>query len=74
MKAELPKLKDVLGNDRDLLFERLTNFTGTVAGETRTLALIATLASWVIIIVYLWWRFHSFIYGLARTGRGPRRS
>ena len=50
---------------RDLLFERLTNFGGTVASETRTLALIATLASWVIIIVYLWWRFHSFTYGLA---------
>ncbi len=65
MKVELPKLRDVLGNDRDLLFERLTNFTGTVAGETRTLALIATLASWIIIIVYLWWRFHSFTYGLA---------
>ena len=31
----------------------------------RTLALIATVASWVIIIVYLWWRFHSFTYGLA---------
>ena len=27
--------------------------------------MIATLASWVIIIVYLWWRFHSFTYGLA---------
>ncbi len=23
------------------------------------------MASWVIIIVYLWWRFHSFTYGLA---------
>ena len=29
------------------------------------LALIATIASWLIIIVYLWWRFHSFTYGLA---------
>ena len=36
-----------------------------MASETRTLALIATLASWVIIIVYLWWRFRSFTYGLA---------
>ena len=47
------------------MFERITNFGGTVASETRTLALIATLASWVIIIVYLWWRFRSFTYGLA---------
>ena len=65
VKADLAKLKDVLANDRDLLFERLTNFTGTVADETRTKALMATVASWVIIIAYLWWRFHSFVYGLA---------
>ncbi len=54
-----------LANNRDLLFERITKFGGTVAGETRTLALIATVASWLIIIAYLWWRFHSFTYGFA---------
>jgi SecD/SecF fusion protein len=64
-KTELDRLADTLANDRDLLFEHLTNFSETVAGETRTLALIATVASWIIIIVYLWWRFHSFTYGLA---------
>jgi SecD/SecF fusion protein len=64
-KAQLAKLKDTLVNDPDLLFERSINFGGTVAGETRTLALIATVASWMIIIAYLWWRFHSFTYGLA---------
>ena len=64
-KTQLGKLKETLANNRDLLFERITKFGGTVAGETRTLALIATVASWVIIIVYLWWRFHSFTYGLA---------
>ena len=42
-----------------------TNFGSTVAGETRNLALIATVASWLIIIAYLWWRFKSFTYGLA---------
>ena len=52
-------------NNRDLLFERITNFGSTVAGETRTLALIATVASWLIIIVYLWFRFKSLTYGLA---------
>jgi SecD/SecF fusion protein len=62
---ELADLKTALANDNDLLFERLTNFGGTVASETRTLALMATVASWVIIIAYLWWRFHSFTYGLA---------
>jgi SecD/SecF fusion protein len=64
-KVELEHLKEKLANDRDLLFERSTNFGGTVASEARSLALIATVASWIIIIVYLWWRFHSFTYGLA---------
>jgi SecD/SecF fusion protein len=64
-KNTIEDLKKTLGDDPDLLFERLTNFGGTVASETRTLALIATFASWVIIIVYLWWRFRSFTYGLA---------
>jgi SecD/SecF fusion protein len=64
-KAQLDRLKDSIANNSDLLFERLTNFGGTVAGETRTLALIATVASWLIIIAYLWWRFHSFTYGFA---------
>ncbi|MBV8678263.1 MAG: protein translocase subunit SecD [Planctomycetaceae bacterium] len=54
-----------LANNRDLLFERITNFGGTVAAETRTLALIATVASWLIIIAYLWFRFRSLTYGLA---------
>ncbi|MDG3007514.1 protein translocase subunit SecD [Paludisphaera mucosa] len=64
-KAQLEALKTSLANNRDMLFERIANFGSTVASETRTLALIATVASWIIIIVYLWWRFHSFTYGLA---------
>jgi SecD/SecF fusion protein len=64
-KAQLAQLQDSLANNRDLLFERITKFGETVASETRTLALIATVASWLIIIAYLWWRFHSFTYGLA---------
>ena len=64
-KAQLAALGQAMANDRDLLFERITNFGGTVAAETRALALMATFASWMIIIVYLWWRFRSFTYGLA---------
>lgn len=64
-KAQLETLKGALANSRDMLFERTANFGSTVASETSTLALIATVASWIIIIVYLWWRFHSFTYGLA---------
>ena len=64
-KAQLASLAKSLANNRDLLFERLTNFGGTVATETQTLALIATVSSWLIIIAYLWFRFHSLTYGLA---------
>jgi SecD/SecF fusion protein len=64
-QAQLTALAKSLENKRDLLFERITNFGGTVAGETRTLALIATVASWLIIIGYLWFRFKSLTYGLA---------
>jgi len=64
-KTQLDTLKTSLASNRDLLFERITNFGGTVAGETRRLALIATVASWLIIIVYLWFRFKSLTYGLA---------
>ncbi|MFO0910182.1 MAG: protein translocase subunit SecD [Isosphaeraceae bacterium] len=64
-KAQLTALSSALEDNRDLLFERITNFGSTVAGETRTLALIATVASWLIIIAYLWFRFKSLTYGLA---------
>jgi SecD/SecF fusion protein len=64
-KTQLAALRTSLENNRDLLFERITNFGSTVAGETRTLALIATVASWLIIIAYLWFRFKSLTYGLA---------
>ncbi|WP_337176057.1 protein translocase subunit SecD [Paludisphaera sp.] len=63
--AQLAALKDSLANNRDMLFERVANFGSTVAAETSMLAVIAIVASWVIIIGFLWWRFHSFTYGLA---------
>ncbi len=64
-EAQLKALNTTLQNDPNLLFERLTNFGGVVAGETRMLALLANLASWVIIAMYLWFRFKSLTYGLA---------
>ncbi len=64
-KAQLANLTTSLSNNPDLLFERITNFGGTVAAETRTQALIAIVASWLIIIGYLWFRFKSLTYGLA---------
>jgi SecD/SecF fusion protein len=64
-RAQLKALQDAMSSDPNMLFERLTNFGGTVAGETRILALIAIVASWLIIIAYLWLRFKSLTYGLA---------
>ena len=64
-KAQLEKLANALHKDRNLLFERSETFGSTVAGETQTLAVIATIASWVIIALYLWFRFKSLVYGLA---------
>lgn len=63
--TELAALKDSLASNRDLLFERVTNFGSTVAAEMRALALVAAVASWAMIIVFLWWRFKSFTYGLS---------
>ena len=64
-KAQLDKLASALQNDRNLLFERSETFGSTVAGETRSLAIVATIASWLIIALYLWFRFKSLVYGLA---------
>ncbi len=64
-KTQLAVLAASLEKNRDLLFERLINFGGTVASETQQHALLATVASWLIIIAYLWYRFKSLTYGLA---------
>ncbi len=64
-QVQLGNLATSLQNDRNLLFERSETFGSTVAGETQTLAIVATVASWLIIAVYLWLRFKSLVYGLA---------
>ena len=61
----LTSLTNQLQSDPSMLFDRLENFGGAVAGETRSLAIIAIVASWLIIIAYLWFRFKSVSYGLA---------
>ena len=68
-KAEADKaiarLSTRLRNNPSLLFERLENFGGAVAGETRQLAVLAIVASWIAIIFYVWMRFKSVSYGFA---------
>ena len=65
VRAELDTLGQGLRNDRDFLFERLENFGSVVAGETRQKAVVAIIASWLIIIAYLWFRFQAATYGIA---------
>ena len=45
--------------------ERLENFDSQVASETQKRALYAILASWAAILLYLWFRFGSWTFGLA---------
>jgi SecD/SecF fusion protein len=61
----LDRLAEVLPDDPNLLFERLENFGAAVAADTQTLAGLAMVASWGVIIGYLWFRFKSVTYGLA---------
>ena len=45
--------------------ERLENFDSQLAAETQGRALAAIGASWVAILLYLWFRFGSWTFGLA---------
>jgi SecD/SecF fusion protein len=45
--------------------ELLDNFDSQLAAETQTRALYAILASWAAILLYLWFRFGNWTFGLA---------
>ncbi len=45
--------------------ERLETFDGTLASETRNRAFWAILASWLAILLYLWFRFGNWTFGAA---------
>src|SRR5262249_14254646 len=45
--------------------ERLEKFDSQLARETQTRALYAILASWAAILLYLWFRFGNWTFGLA---------
>jgi len=64
-KQSLESLRLALLNNPTLMFDRLENFGGAVAGETRRAAMVAVVLSWVAIIAYVWFRFKSVTYGLA---------
>jgi SecD/SecF fusion protein len=45
--------------------ERLENFDSQLAGDTQKRAMWAILASWAAILLYLWFRFGNWTFGLA---------
>jgi SecD/SecF fusion protein len=64
------KVKQALEAVRDQLAtrpqpERLENFDSQLAADTQARAGIAILASWGAILLYLWFRFGSWTFGLA---------
>ena len=64
-KSLVAALTPALRDDPNQLFERVEIFGGAVAKDTRTLAIIAIVASWLVMAAYLWFRFKSLTYGAA---------
>lgn len=64
-KRLLESFAKALPNDPSLIFERRESFGAQVAKETQLVAIIAIVASWLVIIAYLWFRFKSMAFGLA---------
>ena len=68
--SSLDTKKDVLGKvaaeyEQRPQPERLETFDPTLAGDMRTRALVAIFASWVALLLYLWFRFGNWTFGLA---------
>ena len=58
--AEVQKLMEAIP-----LFDEVTTFESSVAGETKNSALVAIIASLIALIIYIWFRFENFVFGLA---------
>lgn len=69
-KADVEKVQGVLATTvREFAArpqpDRLENFDSQLAAETRLRAFYAILASWAAILVYVWFRFGNWTFGLA---------
>jgi len=53
--------------DAQPIFEELTTFASSVAGDTQAAALLALVFAMVAITVYLWFRFSGMTFGIAAT-------
>lgn len=68
--AQLESLQSILKRTRNEFDsrpvpERLEVFDSQLAAETRTKAFYAIVASWIAILLYLWFRFGNWTFGLA---------
>ncbi|MFO1019763.1 MAG: protein translocase subunit SecD [Planctomycetales bacterium] len=63
LKVSLAQMKNVLANSP--LFDEINNFESAVATETKQSAVIAMLASLVMIVIYIWFRFENVYFGYA---------
>jgi len=66
----IPTLKEILRETQEQLTkspipERLENFDKQLAASTQERALYAILASWIAMLLYLWFRFGNWTFGLA---------
>jgi SecD/SecF fusion protein len=69
-EAGVAKLTPVLTNVKQSLEarplpERLENFDAQLAAETSRSAMYAILASWAVILLFLWFRFGNWTFGMA---------
>ena len=69
-ESQLKTLRDVLADTKQAFEtfpepERLEVFDSQLAAETRTKAFMAILWSWLAILLYLWFRFGNWTFGLA---------
>ena len=70
LKGQTATLAEILTKTRTAfetrpIPERLGVFDSTLAAETRNKALYAIVASWTAILLYLWFRFGNWTFGLA---------
>ncbi len=62
-KAVVASMQKTLDNTP--MFDEINNFESSVAGDTKVSAMIAILASLVMIVIYVWFRFENLYFGLA---------
>ncbi|HVW03290.1 MAG TPA: protein translocase subunit SecF, partial [Planctomycetaceae bacterium] len=59
----LAQMKQTLANSPE--FDEVNNFESSVAAETQRSAILAMVASLIMIVIYIWFRFQNVYFGLA---------